>query len=181
MPKSAIEELPEELRSITLQYISPLHNAISKLLQSTEESQFEHNLEKTKFEFLLYSNLTLSTIKERHVKLLLKSYWIYASSQAKLTHISPSLLQALLRANDIIINFIKLILEPNATDFVPKHSDVYLSYLRLLVYTAILLYVIENNVVGNARNIKTVIGKCRETTEIVESYFDTIEIDADPK
>jgi hypothetical protein len=98
-------------------------------------------------------------MKERHVKLLLKSYWKYASSSlAKLTHINTSTLQALVSANDIIINFIKLILEPNTTDLVPKHSDVYIPYLRLLLYTAILLYVIENNVVGNAKNIKTVIG-----------------------
>jgi hypothetical protein len=49
------------------------------------------------------------------------------------------------------------------------------------VYTATLLYVIENNIVVNAKNVKTVIDKCGETTEIVESYFYTIKIDADRK
>jgi hypothetical protein len=180
MPKSEIEELPEELRRIVSRYIFPLHNTILKLLQSTDESEFEHNFEKTKFEFLLYSNLTLLATKERHVKLLLKNYWKYASySRAKLSHINKSLLQALVSANDIIINFIKLILEPDTTDFVPKRSDVYIPYLRLLVYTATLLYVVENNIVVNAKNVKTVIDKCGETTEIVESYFYTIKIDVE--
>ena len=183
MSKSAIEELPEELRDIILRYIPPLYEAISKLLQSTDNNEFERNYEKMFQALLLFLDLTFMTMKEHHFRMLLKNYSKYASSQTKLIHVNTSLVEALVSANDVISNFIRLVLDPKTTDFVPKHSDVFLPYLQLLGYCSILVYVVDNEIDVDryAQNVEKVIRKCQENTEIVESYVDTIEIDADPE
>ncbi len=183
MSKSAIEELPEELRDIILRYIPPLYEAISKLLQSTDNNEFERNYEKMFQALLLFLDLTFMTMKEHHFRILLKNYSKYASSQTKLIHVNTSLVEALVSANDVISNFIRLVLDPKTTDFVPKHSDVFLPYLQLLGYCSILVYVVDNEIDVDryAQNVEKVIRKCQENTEIVESYVDTIEIDADPE
>ena len=183
MSKSAIEELPEELRDIILRYIPPLYEAISKLLQSTDNNEFERNYEKMFQALLLFLDLTFMTMKEHHFRMLLKNYSKYAPSQTKLIHVNTSLVEALVSANDVISNFIRLVLDPKTTDFVPKHSDVFLPYLQLLGYCSILVYVVDNEIDVDtyAQNVEKVIRKCQENTEIVESYVDTIEIDADPE
>ena len=180
MPKSEIEALPEELRKLFLAYIAPLYDAISDLLHSRNDDEFEHNFDKVTSKFLLYSIQTELTLDEDHVNQLAKTYLEYSSHAA--TAQTP-LAQALNDANEIIANFIRLMIEPNYRDYVPKHHDVFIPYIRLLVYATILIYILNESSETDIQPsvVKKIIRKCQETTWNVEGYVDTIEIDADPE
>jgi hypothetical protein len=111
--RSEIEELPEELRKIFLVYTRRLDKTISALLHSTDENQFERNFGKVISEFLLYLYEAELTLDEDYVKELINRYLngIRSSPPAQ-----TPLTQTLADANEVIANFIKLMIEPDYRD-----------------------------------------------------------------
>jgi hypothetical protein len=174
MSISEIEELPEELREIFLAYIRPLDEKISALLHSTGENEFERNFDKVISEFSIYLFEAGLTLDEGYVKMLLDKYLSgrYSSPPAQ----SP-LAQTLADANEIIANFIRLMIEPDYRDYVLKHPDVFMPYMELLVLTYILGKITKSQVEPSM--VEKITRRCQEATWNVESYVDTIEIDAD--
>jgi hypothetical protein len=179
MSKSEIEELPEELRKILLAYITPLNKAISELLHTRSEEDFEGNFKNVMFEFLDSYTSAILAMKEEHLDLLLKNYWTFTSQVTAQAH-SP-LTQALADANRVIANFIGLMLDPTYRDYLPNHPGVFKPYMELLVCTAILIYTIDNipETEVEPSMAKKIITRSQKTTWKVEDYVDTIEIDAD--
>jgi hypothetical protein len=74
-------------------------------------------------------------------------------------------------------------IEPGYREHVPNHPDVFKPYMGLLGYTATLLYILDNirETEVEPFMVEKVIARCEKTTSEVESYVDTIEIDADPE
>jgi hypothetical protein len=174
MSRSEIEELPEELREIFLVYTRRLDKTISALLHSTGENEFERNFEKVISEFSLYLYEAELTLDEDHIKELLNRYLsgIRSSPPAQ-----TPLAQTLADANEVIANFIRLMIELDYRDYVRKHPDVFMPYMELLVLTYILDKIPKTRV--EPPMVEKITRMCQETTWNVESYVDTIEIDAD--
>jgi len=174
MSISEIEELPEELREIFLAYIRPLDEKISTLLHSTGEKEFERNFDKVISEFSIYLFEAGLTLDEGYVKELLNKYLSgrYSSPPAQ-----TPLARTLADANEMIANFIRLMTEPDYRDYVLKHPDVFMPYMELLVLTYIVGKITKSQVEPSM--VEKVTRRCQETTWNVESYVDTIEIDAD--
>jgi hypothetical protein len=179
MSRSEIEELPEELRKILLAYIAPLNNAISELLHTKDDEDFERKFKDVMFELLKSWDSLQLALSEEHFNLLLTtSTQVGLAAQRKQTQ--TLLEQALADAIGVIANFIRLILEPNYQDHVPNHPGVIEPYLELVTYTAILIYILDNIPDEVEPSMaKKIIRKCQKTTSEVEDYVDTIEIDAD--
>lgn len=182
MSRSEIKELPEELRKILLAYIAPLNEAISILLQTTGDEEFERNFKNVMFEVLKYcDSLQLLLNEERFNTLLTIFTQVSVAAQEK--QAQTILEQTLVDAIGVNTNFIRLMLEPRYQDHVPNHPGVIEPYIELVTYIAILVYTLDNysepeNEVEPSIT-KKIIRKCQKITSEVEDYVDTIEIDAD--
>lgn len=177
MSKSEIEELPEELQRILLKYIDPLYKSISTLLHSPED--FDRRLKDVTSEYLNYTTLTLMALTEGEVALLIN--YLTTGEKRRPTASVSSQEEALTDAIDIIANFIWLTVEPSYRDYVSKYQDVFIPYRNLLVYTAVLGYIVNNPGEIESSIITKVTDKTKEITGTVEGYVDTIEIEADPE
>jgi hypothetical protein len=185
MSKSEIEGLPksEELSKVLLEYITPLYKSISVLLRSADEDEdeFERNFKNVTFEFYRYSTSILMALTEEHIAILV-NYWTHFSRAGNVPAQTP-ISQALADASEIIANFIWLTVEPNYRNLVQKHPGVFIPYSNLLVYSAILIYILHNHSTNDVKPsmVEKIIRKTQETTSTVEGYVDTIEILADPE
>lgn len=173
MSRSEVAELPEELRKIFLVYVRRLDKTISTLLHSSDEIEFERNFDKVISEFSRYLYGAELTLDEDYIHVLLERY---LKTSHRPTHAQTPLSQTLANATEVIINFIRIAIEPNYLTYVLKHPDVFIPYMELPV----LVYILSNIPETVDRSIvDKVIQRCQETTSDVECYIDTIEIDAD--
>jgi hypothetical protein len=184
MSRSEIEELPEELQKIFLVYIVSLNKAISMLLHARDDEEFERNFKDVMLELFKYCASLELALSEERLNLILKNYLAFFSQtgftiqgQTPLVH---TVVQVLDEASRVIANFVRLVLEPDYRDHVPNHPDALGPYMELLAYTAILIYIRDKSEADIEQSmVEKIITKCQETTWKVESYVDTIEIDAD--
>ncbi len=180
MSTSELQELPEQLREILLEYREPLYKTISVLLRGRDED-FQLNFKDVTIEVLKYCDSLELVLSEEYFNLLL-NYSAFSSIQADLEQTQTPVTQPLANAIGIIANFIRLMLEPDYRDHVRNHPGILEPYIELLTYTAILLYINDKPETKIKRTmLKKIIMKCQNATEKVEEYVDTIEIDADPE
>lgn len=177
MSKSEIDKLSEEERAVILRYITPLHEAISDLLES-DGYNFEYNFERTKTQFLMFSSLIVMTLKEDHFITLMRKHFKF-SSQRRPPQTETPVIQALYNANDVIVDFLRLAFDTQYREFLPEYADALLPLLNLIIYCAVLMYVIENK--SESRNLLRVVQECNDTAGVVEGWVDTIEIETDPE
>jgi hypothetical protein len=184
MSKSEIEELPEELRKILLNYVTPLYESLYKsipiLLGSTNIEEFERNFKVVTSDVLEYSVLMgLALSEEQRMRVV--SYYLKHSQVAAAADKTP-LARTIVDANEIIANFIWLNIEPKYRDLIPDHPGVYLPFLHLVVYNFILTYIYDVSEKGVEPSMVSKIKlMTQEATWTVEGYVDTIEILGDPE
>jgi hypothetical protein len=180
MSRSKIKGLPEELREIMLTYSKPIDKAISVLLRSRGNEDFERKSKDITLELLKYFETLALALTEERFNLLFRKYLEISSQAGFVPQVQTPLTQALSDAMGVIANFIRLVLEPDYKDHVSNHLDVLEPYTELLTYTAILLYINDKPETKIKQPmIKKIIKRCQNAASNVEDYIDTIEIDAD--
>jgi hypothetical protein len=78
----------------------------------------------------------------------------------------------------------RLMLEPDCQDHILKHPDAWEPCKELMIYGAILNYIIEKDKTGSdieQSMVEKIVQKYQETTRNVERFVDTIKIDLDPE
>jgi hypothetical protein len=174
MSYSNMQKLPKEL-AIIIPYATRLRNTITTLLDSNE-GEFENIFNEITAEFLKYSVLVTSTLKDKQIEQIVAIYSSSLSQLKELAHDDPVVL-VLMNANDMILDFFSLAFDPN---ILPQYADAFEPYLDLLVCCTVLLQVIENRNIDQ-RNVEKLTQRCRENICKLEGYIDTIEIESDPE
>jgi hypothetical protein len=176
MPKSEINELTEEERTPILRYIIPLHRVISDLLESND-NEFEYNFERTKTQFLIFSNLVIMTLGENHCITLMKKHLEFSLQQRRPQSNNP-VVQALFNANEIILDFFKHVSDTEYKEFLPEYPDAFVPLLNPIIYCTVLMFIAENK--SKSRNISRIVQGCEGILGTLEGWVSTIEIETGP-
>jgi len=186
LPPDMLEKLPPELRIIT-PYVNSLRNTITNLLGSNEDD-FEDKYTQTKMEFLKGMVQVGLAIKDRKdfAKQLGEAYSsFYSQLEDRLSQekrLGDPTVLAIINANEILLDFFNLALNPNVNISVPEYAPAFDPYLDLTVCLSTLVQAIENRrEAGYERNLTKLTQRCQENTWKLESYVETIEIETDPE
>ncbi|MGC2574981.1 MAG: hypothetical protein WA364_26000 [Candidatus Nitrosopolaris sp.] len=174
MYKSEIDKLPKRERTIIQRYITPLHVAISDLLNS-DDTEFQYNFERTKTRLLLFSSLVAMTLEESQFVALMKKF----SSRYRRSKPNTPVERVLYNANEIIVDFLRLAFEISGKnkEFLPDYAEAFVPAISLIVHSTVLAYAIEKK--SQSRNIPRIVEECKTTARILEGWVDTIEIETD--
>lgn len=181
LPSDMLEKLPG-LRVI-VPYLNSLSNTITNLLGSNEnEKEFEERYTQTKIEFLKY--MVQTGLAVQHHKDFAKDLReVYSSFSTQLgdrlsqeRRLDKTTVLAIINANEILLDFFNLALNPNIDMSVPKYTPAIDPYLNLIVCVSTLV-----QATGYERNLTKLTDRCRENTWKLESYVETIEIESDPE
>lgn len=180
-----LEKLPKEL-AIIVSYVISLRNTITQLLESNEE-EFEGRFTQTKMELLKYLVQADLAIKD-HKDVIEQLSEIYSATSTQLEDklseegwLGNPVVVAIANANEIILDFFKLALDPNINISVLEYAPAFESYLDLSVCFTALVQATENKNSDRERNLRKLTQRCQESTWKLESYVETIEIETDPE
>ena len=186
LPPDMLEKLPLELR-IIVPYVNSLRNTITHLLESNED-EFEDRYIQTKMEFLKSMVQVGLAIKD-HKDFAKQLGEVYSSFSSKLEdrlseekRLGNHTVLAIINANEILLDFFNLALNPNIDISVPEYAPAFDPYLDLMVCLSTLVHAIENRrEAGYERNLPKLTQRCQGNTWKLESYVETIEIESDPE